>query len=333
MLSPVAEVSNISGIPSSAGSGIRPAAAIERRAALAMILAPGPHPAGEREVGDFLRIAEQRRLDLGQLVLSLQNAKINWAILPILTPGRTLLLLAPNHVIPPMTLEAGESLTRAVLARHSDCLLAQVLVEPACLAVRDLYLALGFLEIAELIYMHVPVRRPKAIIPLPDEFYLQTYTPQTHELFAQAIRASYQESLDCPGLNGLRDIEDVILGHQAAGGMGGLSEFEPRLWRVLLHRQNNAPPQPCGVLLLCRTDPHDSMELVYIGLAPAVRRRGLGKFLVQEALIAAADENRRRITLAVDARNLPALQMYYRHGFQRIGTKVAYIKDLRVTAS
>ena len=34
--------------------------------------------------------------------------------------------------------------------------------------------------------------------------------------------------------------------------------------------------------------------------------------------------------LAVDARNTPALKLYYRHGMSRIGVKLALLKDLRV---
>jgi ribosomal-protein-alanine N-acetyltransferase len=71
------------------------------------------------------------------------------------------------------------------------------------------------------------------------------------------------------------------------------------------------------------------MELVYIGLSTHVRRRGLGKILVQTALSQAAEEGRQRLTLAVDSRNVPALHLYFRHGFQKVGEKTAFIRDLR----
>jgi ribosomal protein S18 acetylase RimI-like enzyme len=35
------------------------------------------------------------------------------------------------------------------------------------------------------------------------------------------------------------------------------------------------------------------------------------------------------LSLAVDARNAPALNLYYRHGLQRVGSKLALMKDLR----
>jgi ribosomal-protein-alanine N-acetyltransferase len=69
--------------------------------------------------------------------------------------------------------------------------------------------------------------------------------------------------------------------------------------------------------------------LVYIGLAPMARRKGLGSLLVQQALATAAGDGRQVMTLAVDARNEPALRMYFRHGFSKIGAKRALIRDLR----
>jgi ribosomal protein S18 acetylase RimI-like enzyme len=110
--------------------------------------------------------------------------------------------------------------------------------------------------------------------------------------------------------------------------MGGVAEFSPKLWRVLLQRHADGP-KPVGVLLLCRTDPADGMELVYLGLSLPGRRQGLGAMLVQQALATAAEENRKRMTLAVDSRNAPAIRLYYRHGFQKAGAKIAFIRDLR----
>ena len=52
---------------------------------------------------------------------------------------------------------------------------------------------------------------------------LETYQPENHALFAAAIQESYRDTLDCPALSGLRDIEDVIAGHQSVG------TFDPAL--------------------------------------------------------------------------------------------------------
>ena len=40
-----------------------------------------------------------------------------------------------------------------------------------------------------------------------------------------------------------------------------------------------------------------------------------------------------RLSLAVDANNAPALRLYYRHGLQRVGSKIAMMRDLRLTGA
>ncbi|MGA2232205.1 MAG: GNAT family N-acetyltransferase [Tepidisphaeraceae bacterium] len=325
-------MSNLSGQGVVAGRAtLRRAAPQEQMAALGLALSSSGRVAGEREVAEFLRIAGSRHLDLSGLWIAEEGGKLLWAILPVATPGKTLLLLSPNYLADASQLEPALRLTEVVCGQFPGIDLAQVLVEPTAMGPCSLYPQLGFMEIAELIYLHAPVRRQRPAPPLPAGFSFAYYSEENRGLFITAIRESYQQSLDCPALNGLREIDDVLIGHQAAGGLGGIGDFDPSLWRVLLHQPagSMAPPQPCGVLLLCRTDHNEGMELVYIGLSPHVRRRGLGSLLVQYTLATAAAHNRHRVTLAVDSRNSPALHVYFRHGFQKIAAKVAFIRDLR----
>lgn len=328
MLSPVGQVSNLSG-----NSSIGAALPAQVPAALAMILATSRQGASEKEVGEFLRIALDRHIDLTQLAVVESGGRLMWAILPMGSAGSggTLMLLSPSYLpegtVPAIAAELIQSLCSDY--RRRGFILAQVLLDPAASEVRNLYQQLNFAEIAQLIYLQAPVKRLRTPPSFPAGYYFESYSTQNHGLFAQAIRDSYQDSLDCPALNGLRDIEDVIRGHRAAGVAGGNSEFDPNLWRVLLLRQNGGPPLARGVLLLTRTDANTGMELVYIGLSPSARRLGLGSALVKHALATALQENRRVMTLAVDGRNEPALRLYFRHGFAKIGAKTAMIRDLR----
>jgi ribosomal protein S18 acetylase RimI-like enzyme len=48
--------------------------------------------------------------------------------------------------------------------------------------------------------------------------------------------------------------------------------------------------------------------------------------------LAVAETARREFTelsLAVDARNAPALRLYHRHGMRRVGRRLALVRDLR----
>ena len=85
---------------------------------------------------------------------------------------------------------------------------------------------------------------------------------------------------------------------------------------------------PLGVLLLSESFRGDAMELVYIGLVPAARGRKLGEWLMNQTLAMLSAQKQSRLCLAVDSHNTPALKLYYRNGMQRIGSKLALIKDL-----
>jgi mycothiol synthase len=296
----------------------RPARADEVQAVLAMILGTGLASAGHEQVLDFLQFASTRGINVNDLwVMALPKGKPVWGVLPILNPGRTALLFAPPRRpadcdVAPLVDAVCEHLARRTV--H----LAQALLDPADNQGRALLASLGFKEMAELLYLQATAPRAAAPADLPESFWWQTYSPQTHPLFEQAILDSYQQSLDCPGLNGLRGIADVIAGHKASG------EFNPRFWFVLSERD-----LPRGVVLLGRVPRTDAAELVYLGLAPAARGRGLSDLMLRQALWAVREMNLSRLTLAVDSHNAPAIRLYYRHGLQRIGSKVALMRDLR----
>jgi len=112
-------------------------------------------------------------------------------------------------------------------------------------------------------------------------------------------------------------MEDVIIGHKGAG------DFDPALWFVL-----TANGQPLGVLLLGLATHADALELVYLGLAPEARRRGLGELLMKLALLSVVRHNRAELTLAVDSRNVPAMRLYFRHGMRRMGSRAAMVRVL-----
>lgn len=306
------------------GGGVaeyRPARADEVHDGIALVLSHEGVPAGQEQVREFAQFASSRGIDLGHLWLAGANGQMAWAILPVVSPGKTMLLLTPSHL--PQELDGGP-LVEGVCGwfGRSGGHLAQVLAQPQELPLRQFFASHGFREIAELHYLQASARSVGPL-PLPHGFHWALYSPATHALFARAITASYQDSLDCPAMGGLRDVEDVIAGHRASG------EFDPRFWFVLM----DPAEEPCGVLLLTRVPRNDLAELVYLGLSPNARGRGLGDLLMRQAFWAVGQMRLGRLTLAVDSKNAPALHLYYRHGMSHAGSKTAMMRDLRGAAA
>ncbi|MGA2440407.1 MAG: GNAT family N-acetyltransferase [Tepidisphaeraceae bacterium] len=306
------------------GGGIicRRARAEEIPAAVGMILGSPAQPAPALQVAEFINSSPQRRIDVHGTWVAEISGRLAWAVLPILNPGKTLLLLSAfqmdDSVVP-----AVSRLVTEICGHFAEqgVQLAQVLLEPQHDSARRLFAAAGFMDIAELIYLQGQVpRHAKAAVISQGMRWLE-YSAETHGIFAEAILQTYRNSLDCPALSGLRDIEDVISGHRATG------KFDPTLWRLILQDD-----RPIGVLLLSGIPQTDGTELVYLGVVPEARGRGLGTILMRHAMELTLREHKRRLSLAVDSRNAPALKLYYRFGMQQVATRWAMIRDLRVSS-
>lgn len=289
---------------------------------LRLVLGANGKPADGGAATEFLKFATQRGVHPEELWVAERGGHVIWATLPIASPGRTLLLLAPAGQ--PRQSD-GEDIAGKLIDATCEHLtsrgmmLAQVLLDPTDTTGRKAYLDHSFEQVAELLYLQADVRRTSPAPTLPDGFDWITYSAETHETFAKTIVQSYRDSLDCPGLNGLRNIEDVVAGHKSSG-----VEFDPPWWIVLRERGN-----PLAVLLLARAHVHQTAELVYLGLAPEARGRGLGNIVMQQALHMLATGGVKALALAVDAQNAPALRLYYRHGLRRVGSKTALMRQLQ----
>ena len=310
----------------------RPARREEISVALRVILGSSGHLADDAQVLDFMQFALRRGISLADAWLAEDAATstLLWAVLPVVSPGRTLLLLGPTEPSTrhhPQLGPVAEALVERTCAHFATrgVQLAQVLLDPADRLSRHLYESRGFGPVAQLLYLQGSPGRKAAPPALPAGFEWVPYRSDTHDRFASAIAATYSHSLDCPALNGLRDMEDVMAGHKATG------QFDPSLWTLLCERGTQGTAH--GVLLLSRLQQGDSLELVYLGLTPASRGRGLGDVLVRQALAAVAAERLSRLSLAVDAQNAPALKLYYRHGLRQVATKLALMRHLSERAA
>lgn len=173
----------------------------------------------------------------------------------------------------------------------------------------------GLRDLATLEYLERPIPgRSAEAAMLPDGMQIGNWDPRDRQGMTQLLRRTYEGTLDCPGLSELRRDEDILDGHLGAGA------FDPALWFVL-HDHG----RPIGALLLSPSPPTDSIEVIYLGLAPEARGRGAGAALLAHGIRAVAQRPQRTLALAVDVRNVPAMRLYQRFGFTPVRRREAWI--------
>ncbi len=269
-------------------------------------------------VESFKQLARQENYDLTRQIVATVNGKIRHACLFVPQSGRLAFLFtswAEQNSEIDSNIAARTVTETCNWAFRQGSNLVQVLIEMTDHYRHELCLKSGFRSLTDLIYMYYPAITPRQMSPLPSPYQWLTYEPPHHDLFKQTINQTYQDSLDCPELNQLRNMDDVIDSHKAAG------QFAPRWWKILLHND-----EPAAVLLLNPLKSSDVLELTYMGLLPEFRGRGLSRMVLEEALHCIPLSNRRNLTLAVDCRNKPACQLYLNFGFEVIFRRTALIK-------
>ena len=139
----------------------------------------------------------------------------------------------------------------------------------------------------------------------PPSFHWQPFGPEIEAEFRAVLEATYQGSLDMPELEGTRGLEDILDGHRGAGLCA------PGRWQL---GRIPGEPEAAAVLLMTEVAGRDAWEVIYLGLTPAARGRGLGRAVLRHALELARDHTP-RLELAVDLRNTPAVRLYRAAGF------------------
>ncbi len=135
----------------------------------------------------------------------------------------------------------------------------------------------------------------------------------------RALERTYVDTLDCPGLCALRRTDDVIESHRSAG------DFEKAEWWIV-EADDGAGFTAEGCVLLSPAFEARSLELVYMGLGPRLRGRGLGARALRAALLGARRLPLDQVSCAVDLSNEPARALYARLGFTEFARRVAFVR-------
>ncbi|MEX0585910.1 MAG: GNAT family N-acetyltransferase [Pirellulales bacterium] len=201
-------------------------------------------------------------------------------------------------------------------ARCRGATFAQALLETDAGPLAESFERFGFRRLTELLYLvseadTFPVSQPKC------EIALVPYTDADRGRLASIVELTYEQTLDCPELNGRRRAADVLAGYAATGAA------RTDHWYLLARGDIDV-----GCLLLADHPSDNQWELVYVGLVPAVRGRGWGLQATRHAQWLTRNAGRRRLVLAVDGANSPAIAIYVECGFRAWDRRSVFVKDL-----
>jgi ribosomal protein S18 acetylase RimI-like enzyme len=201
--------------------------------------------------------------------------------------------------------------------------LAQALIEPHHAELQEALLAGGFSPLAELAYMRAEV--PRRAVPVPAwpsgvrvVALSEVGWPSGEGALLAAMARTYVGTLDCPALCDIRRPADVLASHVSVG------RFDPSLWYLVL-----LEGEPHGCALVTRFADHDTAELVYLGLGPAVRGKGLARGMLEMVMGELSARGCSALACAVDTGNTPALKLYKDARFRRFARRLGFIADVR----
>jgi ribosomal protein S18 acetylase RimI-like enzyme len=251
------------------------------------------------------------------LFIALQGKQLRGAILARELAGRTAFVWPPRLVPGASETVADRLLARALCrCRESKIVLAQSLPAVDRRVDRQRLTRAGFHHVAELLYLMCDTTAFTREEP-GRGLEFEQYSPHNHERLKTIIQETYRDSRDCPAIDGLREIEDVLSGYRATG------EFDPSRWFLVRQGEFDV-----GCLLLNDHPQSDHWELVYMGVAGSWRGQGIGESIVRHAGWLARQAGRKRIVLSVDAQNEPALAIYHKAGFATWDRRAVFLKSL-----
>jgi mycothiol synthase len=186
----------------------------------------------------------------------------------------------------------------------------------------------GFPKFAELQYLFAEVERSQSAMAPGSDGVTRGSQVQQREILQFVARAgdepqrlgalieqTYIGTLDCPALDGIRPMSDVLEGYRCQG------RHSPVDWYFVQRDDKDV-----GALLLTEHPGFGNWELVYMGVVPHARGKKYGEAMIRFALEVAGSRGAERLVLAVDADNVPALRAYERCGFVAWDRRIVYAR-------
>ncbi len=290
------------------------------RAARALRLVFGDLPASDREdqVQMILAGVRSGEMSLEGLLEARREDRLVGAVFSQVQAGHTALVWLPRLLDRDEPATTARALLEAAcgLLVDQNVRMVQVVLEIVTGSHDALLRHGGFRHLAELLYLvcleeEFPRQEPAG------ELSFEPHDPTDQDRLIELVDATYQDTRDCPELNGVRPTEDVLAGYRATG------EFDPARWLIVRHAERDV-----GCLLLADHPAQEQWELVYMGLVVSARGQGWGKQIARQAQWLTGRSGQPKLVVAVDSANWPAVDMYESVGFRRWDTRQIYVKEL-----
>jgi mycothiol synthase len=293
---------------------VQPAADHDRATALGLVFAHLPPEERERRV---IHAYGSTGGTVGMVWTAYRGDKLAAAALVEVLPGKTAIISPPRPSDEQSPATIRELLVQIVAKLpRQKVRLVQVFLPKDRGAEESLFVDAGFRFAATLVYLvsmsgTFPAARPN------DDVEFLRYAPSLHERLTQLIERTYAGSLDCPSVEHVRSIEDVLEGYRTVG------VFDPARWMIVRRRGADV-----GCLLLADDAASNQWELTYMGVIPAGRGQGLGAAIVRHAQWLTGQAGRERLVLAVDANNEPAIAVYAAANFVQWDMRRLFLRVL-----
>lgn len=299
---------------------VRVAIEAERRAALELVLRPLP-PASRGPLLDSLASGGDHLLGpLDALIVAIDADEVVAAAWGQPSPGRAAALWPPEW-LGPRPEDASTVEAKLIIAVNALCDAAAVPMTQALFEIGDdpripALESVGYEPIATLDYLGRSIGTvPPAVLAAKSPLAYAPYDASQRERLKRLLRQTYIDSLDCPGLDELRDLDDVLVGYGTTG------RHDPGHWLFV-----QAGGEDVGVLLLAEHPDADQAELVYMGITPAARGNGYGALIVDHAVTIARQMGVDHLMVAVDRANAPARRVYDRADFAAWARRYVYVR-------
>jgi ribosomal protein S18 acetylase RimI-like enzyme len=265
----------------------------ELAAALA-ILSPS-----DEDAGHAFRLAARGELQASDVLVARRDGAIIGAVVASRVPGGVAVVWPPHSVDGDPSVE--DELAGAALEHVAGAKVAQAFLPPEEAGRATPLLRAGFRHVTRVWHLTARGRRMDRTASAPRQTTIQYRNCNRSAFHATLVRA-HDDSLDCPELHGVLSPDEMLAGYRDTAP-------DPAGWWLAI-----AEHRPAGVLLL------NGDQLTFLGVVPEWRGRGVGRRLLDLALERAAE-----LTLIVDARNTPAIQLYQSAGLEVVGAREVFL--------